>query len=201
METHRKVAIVLGALAFAVSGPHGTAALGQQPDSATVDSVAPRHGGVVVDAGVGWGSMAGSESGPAVRLSAGLLTRAGLFSLRTTEVPDFQLFEGPPETVWDVGLLWGGKSTSAHSYVAASVGLGLAGGTRHGALLKSDCALFLCSSTYEAKKFYRIGVPLEAEMALTLRGALGLGVSGFANLNPVRSAWAFTVGLYAGSLR
>ena len=84
----------------------------------------------------------------------------------------------------DISLLLG-RATRARGFRAsASIGLAYVGGT--------DPVTYAGVAT--------VGVPLEGQL-LYSPGALGLGLYGFANLNPERSFAGLTLSLHVGALR
>jgi hypothetical protein len=143
----------------------------------------------------------GSLGGPALRASAALGTREGVFSLRASIVSDFELFVEPWETVWDVGVLYGRRADGERGYGSISAGIALTGGMQRGASKGHPGCFLFCVSIYEEKPFTTIGIPFEADAVWSFARGAGIGLSGFGNLNPVRPVVGAGVSLYLGALR
>jgi len=138
-------------------------------------------------------------------------------TVRTMGLSEFTILGGanPPESVWDVGVLYGAQKTRPRSYASAAAGLSLAGGMRRGALLPSrfrcdgyglealGCALAasLAGDDYEEDPFLTVGVPVEVELGWTPTRGFGLAVTAFANLNLERSAIGASLSVLVGRIR
>jgi hypothetical protein len=101
------------------------------------------------------------------------------------------------ENVWDISPLYGFIAKGKWGYASVSGGIGLVGGTKHGQYLGSANWI----NTYEKVPLTTIGIPLEAQLFFTPFSAFGIGVNGFANLNPKRSYSGILICLQWGKLR
>jgi hypothetical protein len=101
-----------------------------------------------------------------------------------------------PESILDVGALYGLISKRPFGYVSISAGLGLVSGKIHGEYLGNINWI----NTYEEKKVLTFGIPLEAQFFLTPFRRVGVGVSAFADLNPKRTFGGMMLCLQIGKL-
>ncbi len=92
--------------------------------------------------------------------------------------------------IWDAGLLYGYASTGKNTLFSIATGLSVAGGS------KSVC--FLCD-----EKIYTpaIGIPLNVQISLRPLRAIGLGLYGFANINPEQPFAGTALIVQLGKLR
>lgn len=75
------------------------------------------------------------------------------------------------EKVWDIGVIYGRSAKASYGLASISGGIGLVGGNRR--------------PHYET--FLTIGIPVEGQLFLRPLSFLGIGIYGFANLNPEKS--------------
>lgn len=145
-----------------------------------------------VNAGGGFCSVNGGlgydPGGISGGISVSYLTKGNLFSFRGIENSEFKLdlwgYTGPPEKVWDVGILYGRIAKAPLGFASISAGIGLVGGSEYGE-----------STSLHA------GIPLESQLFWTPGATIGFGLYGFANLNSRKSFAGALVCLQFGILR
>lgn len=97
-----------------------------------------------------------------------------LFSLRWVINQEFQLNlwgnSGPPENVWDIGVLYGRLAKAEHVLASISAGAGIVGASRNGNRLP-----------------YHVGIPIECQLFWTPTSKFGLGLYGFVDINSYKS--------------
>jgi len=111
-----------------------------------------------------------------------------LFSFRAVGNSEFKLdlwgYSGPPDKVWDVGVLYGRITKSDRGMASLSGGVGIVG-----------------ASDYGRATSHRVGIPIEAQLFWIASDRLGLGIYGFANVNSDRSFAGALFCLQIGKLR
>ncbi len=142
-----------------------------------IDKAKDHH--VWVNIGGGAASVAGGfaeDNGGGVSggVSVSLQRGANLYTIRAIGTVEFKLdlwgYSGPPDKVWDVGVLYGRVAKGKHGVVSVSAGVGLVG----------------ASHEYYSEPL-RMGIPLDVQMFWTPGSTLGFGLCGFANWNADRS--------------
>lgn len=121
----------------------------------------------------------------------------GLLSIRFIHNEKLSLFSSPAETLWDFGILYGIMNKGTYGMVSISGGGSIVGGVRKGELLEGEWF----SSKYTRKNFTSVGIPLESQLMLTPSPFFGIGLYGFANLNPEQSYFGILLNLQIGKLR
>jgi hypothetical protein len=120
------------------------------------------------------GGLGDSDGGISVGITMSLLKGMNLFSVRGVDSEEFKLDlwgdSGPPASVWDIGALYGLAAKASFGMASISGGVGIVG-----------------LSDNEGKSSYCVGIPLESQLFWTPFSFLGLGLSGFANLNAKKS--------------
>jgi hypothetical protein len=169
-----------------------------------------------VGLGFGAGSIGSGTVGTAMRVALTLSkSQARSITIRSTFVEEFNLFgPNPAESVWDVGVLYGGETRGSRGYASASAGLALVGGMRRGARSSApigcdaalplfDCVLtsMFTPTEYEEDPFVTVGIPLELEAGLTFSDSFGMGVNAFANLNAQRTSIGASLNFLLGRIR
>ncbi len=101
------------------------------------------------------------------------------------------------ENIWDIGALYGLIAKGKYGYASISGGVSLVGGNKHGEFL----GIIGWINTYEKIPILTIGIPLEGQLFFTPFSFLGIGINGFANLNPNRSFSGVLISLQVGKLR
>ena len=103
----------------------------------------------------------------------------------------FRGFLSGGEEVYDVGLLFGYCPLGSLSVAA---GIGWAGGGRY-------YEVDLWGRGRPPEYFDAVGVPIEVQFTPVKGGAVGLGIVGYANINPEESFGGVTVGIELGMLK
>ncbi|MDP8239499.1 MAG: hypothetical protein P9X24_10450 [Candidatus Hatepunaea meridiana] len=111
----------------------------------------------------------------------------GILSTRFIHNTEFDFLNIIDETVWDLGLLYGGMVKSKYWIASISTGLSLVGGVQQGKLLYRE-ENWLRTPHYKKDKFQTIGIPIEFQMFITLvkdpkNVSIGFGLYGFRNFN------------------
>jgi hypothetical protein len=135
-----------------------------------------------ISAGIGIGTVGPSVSGSG---NISFQWDANVISARGVLV-GVSVFQG--QTLWDIGLLYG-RATSDNDNVAfASIAVGL--------------AFVQCSGSFAGNIpiSNTVGIPVEVQLFLRGRQS-GIGIYGFANINPTRSFAGVTLSLQLGKLR
>ena len=184
MLTHRNMLAVL-MLLFAL--PQGALGQAQEPDDST--SGEPSEVRVFGSLGLGWGSEGGAGL-----LALSLRTAGGDFIVRTAGTFDPAPLFGRSEDIADVALLYGRLHEGTSGWVRLAAGPSYVESRRDGDV--EECVFFFC--TYEEERSGAFGLALQAEGALRPRRTLGIGVSGFANVNRTYSFVGATLTLHIG---
>jgi hypothetical protein len=116
-----------------------------------------------------------------------------LISIRYTHNEDFAFLEPVKESVWDVGVLYGIIRKSNYGLISASAGISIVGGYDRGERIDF-------TDSYEKKNFLTFGVPLEVQLFFTPFDYVGVGINGFANLNPKKTFTGVLLCLQIGKL-
>lgn len=129
--------------------------------------------------------IGGSSFGLSAGLSYSLVSDNRLYSVRGIHNTEFNILgPEPDETVWDLGVLYGVFKKTPNSLVSISAGLAVVGGINRGEFEYSSGWF---DSHYEKNTFLTAGVPFEAQLFWRPLKVLGIGLYGFANLNPEKS--------------
>lgn len=148
-----------------------------------------------IELGVG-----GSSSGFAEGLGISYQTNNNLISVRLISNSKYGESVGggntTPESILEIGALYGLISKRPFGYVSLSGGLGLVSGKIHGEYLGNINWI----NTYEQRKVLTFGIPLEAQFFLTPFRKVGVGVSTFADINPKRTFGGIMLCLQIGKL-
>ena len=141
-------------------------------------------------AGVGLGNI-----GPSIGLSLNHLHNDRLFKVRFVREEEFVLnlfgSSPPPESVWDIGLLYGFCRTKGKSSIMFSSGVSYVEGMRLG----DD------DTNYKEISISTIGLPVEAQFMWPFSKCMGLGVTLFGNINSESIFGGITLNLIFGKLR
>jgi len=123
-----------------------------------------------------------------------------IYILRFTGSVEFDLFpDDPTESVVDIGLLYGWCFKKKLVSASASLGIAAVGGTRRGAYIRSGG--FLHGDIYEKDNFFTVGIPVQIQLFFTPLRLLGIGLTGYGNINPAMSACGVLLCLQFGDLR
>lgn len=97
-----------------------------------------------------------------------------LVSIRYIYNTTFMSLSPREETVWDLGALYGLSSKTSSGFSSISGGVSIVGGNRYD--IRDEWSTFLT-----------VGIPIEGQMFWKPYPSLGIGIYGFANLNPEKS--------------
>jgi hypothetical protein len=133
------------------------------------------------------GGLGEDEGGVSGGISLSYQKGSNLFSIRYVDNEEFKLdlfgYSGPPDAVWDVGVLYGRAAKASYGLASISAGLGLVG------------------MSHNDISSYRLGIPIEGQLFFTPVSILGLGISSFANINSKKSFLGALLCLQIGRLR
>jgi hypothetical protein len=111
-----------------------------------------------------------------------------LFSVRGVENAEFELNlwgnSGNPESIWDIGALYGRIAKASWGLASISGGVGIVG----------------VSHQQEISSLH-LGIPMEGQLFWTPTSILGIGIYGFANWNSEKSFAGVLFCLQIGKLR
>jgi hypothetical protein len=142
----------------------------------TSSNTKEHHYWVNMGGGGSWvhGGLGEDEGGISGGISLSYQTGSSLFSIRGVENEEFKLdlfgYSGPPEKVWDIGVLYGRVAKASWGLASISGGVGIVG-----------------ASDDEGITSYRLGIPVESQLFWTPISTMGIGIYGFANLNSKKS--------------
>jgi hypothetical protein len=120
-----------------------------------------------------------------------------LFVARTAIVEEFTIFgPSPAESASDYGLMIGKAAAGRHGIRSAAVGIGLVRSVRRGPLVSRN----FFSSRYQKLERYTVGVPFEVMWGVHIQG-IGIGVTGFGDVNAADSFAGLAFTLQLGKLR
>ncbi|WP_211483060.1 hypothetical protein [Fodinibius roseus] len=137
-----------------------------------------------INAGIGVGTpgIAGIASASYQFLGSNLLSLRGAIT--------GELFG---DELWDIGLLYGRATTAQDYHASISAGLAVMGGSRSSGGLFSD--------TPREEVSRQVGFPIGGQLFWLPSRFIGLGLSGFANLNGERSFAGLAFSLQIGKLK
>ncbi len=134
------------------------------------------------------GGLGEDEGGISGGGSFSYQTGSSLFSIRGVVNEEFRLdlwgYSGPPEKVWDIGVLYGRVAKASWGLASISGGVGIVG-----------------ASDDQGVSSYHPGIPLESQLFWTPSSTLGIGIYGFANLNLEKSFVGALLCVQIGILR
>ncbi|MGD9706750.1 MAG: hypothetical protein AB7V07_03665 [Candidatus Delongbacteria bacterium] len=100
-----------------------------------------------------------------------------IFKLRGIHANEMVLFgPRPNDEVWELGLLYGIRSTQGKASVSFLAGISYTGGIYKGDPIENNY--------YEELTFETVGIPLEAQFDVNLLKYIGLSIMFYANINP-----------------
>jgi hypothetical protein len=156
----------------------------------TSSSTREHHYWANMGGGGSWvhGGLGEDEGGISGGISLSYQTGSNLFSIRGVENEEFKLdlfgYSGPPEKIWDVGVLYGRIAKASWGLASISGGVGIVG-----------------VSDDEEITSYHLGIPLESQLFWTPISTMGIGIYGFANLNFEKSFVGALACVQIGKLR
>jgi hypothetical protein len=151
-------------------------------------------------------SPEGITKGPAgfaFYIDANFLKNENNWKLRFISESELNLFGPEPgEKFYDIGFLYGRISKSKIIRLSISGGLGLMGGVKRGAFLSTNPGIFGLSAydSYETEHILAPAIPLEIDLSLISK-YIGIGLTGYANLNHEKSIAGFIIRLEFGKIR
>jgi len=105
-----------------------------------------------------------------------------------------------PNKLWDIGFMYGLISKKERSLASISAGIGIISSSERGRELSCDGNGWFSSCEYQMSNNITIGIPIEAQLFLTGK-YIGIGISGFANINSESSYAGALLCLQFGELR
>ena len=148
-------------------------------------------------------SPEGNKKGPAgfaFYVDANFLKNENNWKLRLIRESEFNLFGPvPDEKFYDIGLLYGRVTKSKIFRLSISGGIGLMGGVKRGAFLSRSQGIFAYDS-YEKEHILAPAIPLEIDLSLISK-YIGIGLTGYANLNHEKSIAGLIIRLEFGKIR
>lgn len=156
--------------------------------------------------GVGAGTVIGgfdsnhtdNAIGPSFGISFSSQKKKGLLSIRfiyTEEMIFLNLL--PKQTVSDIGVLYGRIAKNHYGFASVSGGISCASGVQRGAFQNLSDHSF----NYDKKPYITLGIPLESQLFWTPSSFIGIGIYGFANINPEKSFWGGLFCIQLGKLK
>ena len=107
---------------------------------------------------------------------------------------------GLNETVWDAGVLYGRRAKASYGLASVSGGIGMVGGVRGQKFLRRNYSGSI-PVEYPERRFITVGIPVAGQLFWTPLSNLGIGIYGFANLNPEESFAGALLGVQLGNLK
>ena len=142
-----------------------------------------------------WGTFgfAGYEDGFGLGVSADYLKNRNYWKLRYIKVYEFafEIFSHtePYEKFYDIGLLYGRITNTKIVRFSISGGLGIFGGIKRGDFLfTNQVSSWNYINYYKENQIFSPSIPLEVGMNLMPLDIIGIGISGFANIN-FKKSW------------
>ncbi|MGC1392009.1 MAG: hypothetical protein WA816_13315 [Bacteroidales bacterium] len=134
---------------------------------------------------------------------ANFLKNGNNWKLRFIRESEFNLFGPVPgEKFYDIGFLYGRVSKSKIVRLSISGGLGLIGGVKRGAFLERNPGIYglFEFDSYKTEHILAPAIPIEIDLSLISR-YIGIGLTGYANLNHEKSIAGFIIRLEFGKIR
>jgi hypothetical protein len=121
-----------------------------------------------------------------------------LLTVRFQLTDEFDLYrQASSEYLWDIGLLLGKMVESKHAILTYSAGLGYVGGRIRGDFIPDESGW---GGLQKMKNTSSIGIPFEIQYIRTLSANVGIGLTAFGDLNPVRPFGGIALCLHLGQL-
>ena len=111
-------------------------------------------------------------------LNKSLISARYLYNVELKESSFFRKY--PPESQWELGLLYGRYIRSNIFMVTFSAGISMTGGTRRGNYIKNEYFMRIYEEKHASGEF---GFPIESQIMYTPFSFIGIGFNVFANLN------------------
>ena len=158
------------------------------------------------NAGVGAGTVIGgfdsSNSSNAVGPSFGInfssQVKRGLFSIRFIYNEEMIFLRmSPTQSISDFGVLYGRIAKIPKGFISLSGGISRVFGEHRGAFQNLNNYTF----NYETQSYGTFGIPFESQIFWTPNSFIGVGIYGFANINPEKSFWGGLFCIQLGKLK
>lgn len=171
-------------------------------------SVYAQHNSKANDSQIQWfnAGFGISSSGSSRGGSFSYPTERGIISLRfvynssdADPSPSFLRMDPYRKTVWDAGVLSGKMAKSSYGIAFLSGGIGVVGGVLDREYV--GIGSLYSPSEFRDNRFLTIGIPIEGQLFWTPYSFLGVGLYGFANINPEESFAGALLGIQMGKLR
>lgn len=156
--------------------------------------------------GVGAGTVIGgfdsSNSSNAVGPSFGInfssQVKRGLFSIRFIYNEEMIFLRmSPTQSISDFGVLYGRIAKIPKGFISLSGGISRVFGEHRGAFQNLNNYTF----NYETQSYGTFGIPFESQIFWTPNSFIGVGIYGFANINPEKSFYGGLLSIQLGKLR
>jgi hypothetical protein len=139
-----------------------------------------------------------NEAGPSYGFNFSTQMKRGLISIRyiyNEEMIFLNLL--PKESVRDIGVLYGRIAKASYGFASISGGISCVSGVHRGKFQNfSDHSI-----NYEKQPYSTFGIPLESQLFWTPSSFIGLGIYGFANINPEKSFYGGLFCIQLGRLK
>jgi hypothetical protein len=149
------------------------------------------------------GGATNGLTGIAIYIDANFLKNENNLKLRFIRESELNfLGPVPGENFYDIGLLYGRVTKSKILRLSISGGLGFLGGVKRGAFLERNQGIFglFGYDQYEKEHILTPAIPVEIDLSLSSKH-IGIGLTGYANLNQEESIAGFIVRLQLGKIR
>lgn len=145
------------------------------------------------------GGLGGDDEGPSIGLSFSSQDEKNIFTVRSIICSEFKILgPSPSEGVWDFGVLYGRTIKDTYSFASLSGGISYVNVVRRGGFISSNGWF---DSKYEKLVSNTVGIPIEGQFFFTPFPFLGIGIYGFANINPEKSFYGCLISVQFGRLR
>ena len=145
--------------------------------------------------------LGASSFGISLGINGSYQIKNNLISFRYIYNEDFCIIfcDSPPNKIQDLGLLYGLSAKKSKGFASISIGISYVSYNIRGAKISGGGG-FLSGGTYEELNFYVVGIPIEIQLFSTGEN-VGIGIYGFANINPESSFFGALLSLQLGKLR
>lgn len=147
-----------------------------------------------VNIGVGFSSPEFTALG--VIFSHELKNEKNIITLRLIRAEEIRIFSSPSNAHWDLGVLAGVIRKKQRGMVSISAGGSIVGGKKKEDLTGGE----LFDADYSTKNYTTVGLPINSQIFFTPFSHVGIGLNGFANINPKKSFAGVLVCLQIGKI-
>jgi hypothetical protein len=161
----------------------------------------PEHSYLWLNAGIGLGSFTSMSGNFGSTFGAGLnycydshFLKGRFVQLREL---DLNIFgdSPPPDKVWDIGIMYGLKSTKNKSTITMSAGISYVG------TVKNLYVEQISDYYYASDSIETFGIPLEAQVVWLTSAGIGVGVILFGDINSENSFGGVTLNVVLGIMK